>query len=71
MNSGAAILEAKDCDMARPHDKSTDYVNPYVTDRSLLCIYMPVTDRSLCHCLQVRAFLPFLVRAAAAYDIRE
>merc|ERR1711972_313362 len=27
---GAAILEAKDCDMARPHDKDTSYVRPYL-----------------------------------------
>ena len=26
---GAAILEAKDCDMARPHAKDPDYVTPY------------------------------------------
>ena len=26
---GAAILEAKDCDMARPHSKDGDYVTPY------------------------------------------
>jgi len=26
---GAAILEGKDCDMARPHDKEADYVSPY------------------------------------------
>ena len=26
---GAAILEGIDCDMARPHDKSPDYVSPY------------------------------------------
>jgi aspartate/methionine/tyrosine aminotransferase len=26
---GAAILEGNDCDMARPHDKSPDYVSPY------------------------------------------
>ena len=28
---GAAILEGKDCDMARPHDKSPDYVSPYAS----------------------------------------
>ena len=26
---GAAILEGKDCDMARPHDKDPSYVSPY------------------------------------------
>jgi DNA-binding transcriptional MocR family regulator len=26
---GAAILEGKDCDMARPHDKDPAYVSPY------------------------------------------
>ena len=26
---GAAILEGKDCDMARPHAKDPDYVSPY------------------------------------------
>ncbi|HEB54415.1 MAG TPA: pyridoxal phosphate-dependent aminotransferase [bacterium] len=26
---GAAILEGKDCDMARPHQKDPDYVSPY------------------------------------------
>ena len=26
---GAAILEGKDCDMARPHDKDPNYVSPY------------------------------------------
>jgi DNA-binding transcriptional MocR family regulator len=26
---GAAILEGKDCDMARPHDKDPTYVSPY------------------------------------------
>ena len=26
---GAAILLGKDCDMARPHDKSPDYETPY------------------------------------------
>ena len=26
---GAAILEGIDCDMARPHAKSPDYVSPY------------------------------------------
>lgn len=27
---GAAILEGKDCDMARPHDKDPAYVSPYL-----------------------------------------
>ncbi len=28
---GAAILEGKDCDMARPHDKEPGYVSPYAS----------------------------------------
>lgn len=28
-NHGAAILEGKDCDMARPHSKDPEYVTPY------------------------------------------
>ena len=27
---GAAILEGRDCDMARPHDKDPSYVSPYL-----------------------------------------